>query len=379
MSVEVRGTEEVYLDWNAAAPPHPDVERAMSEARRDGWANPASVHAAGRRARALVEDARETVAARLGVEARDVVFTSGGTEANNLALHRAPALVTSRIEHPSVVRVAEQLEARGVPVVWLPVPESGRIEPGDVEQALSGLPPGAFVALMAVNHETGVLQPLAEVFDITTRARAHLHVDAVQAIGRLPPEAYAHGDSFVVASHKIRGPKGIGALAFRPGKGPRPLVVGGAQERGLRPGTVDAVAAAGFRAALERVPDSAERYRELGVLRDELERALADSSERNGAGPRAFHVTNLSVRGLRGDELVAMLDLEGVRISSGSACSAGTTEPSSVISAMLGRSRAERAVRLSLGEETRGDQIEYAIRAWNRVLGPRPSRPSSDG
>jgi cysteine desulfurase len=259
------------------------------------------------------------------------------------------------------------------------VPESGRIEPGDVEQALAALPHGAVVALMAVNHETGVLQPLAEVASVTARAGAHLHVDAVQAVGRLPPTAYAHGDSFVVASHKIRGPKGIGALAFRPGKGPRPLVVGGAQERGLRPGTVDAVAAAGFRAALERLPESVERYRELEPLRDELERALGDSAECNGRGPRAFHVTNLSVRGLRGDELVAMLDLEGVRISSGSACSAGTTEPSQVITAMLGRARAERAVRLSLGEDTRREQIEHVIRTWNRLLGVFPSSASSDG
>jgi cysteine desulfurase len=287
--------------------------------------------------------------------------------------------VTSRIEHPSVIRVAEQLEARNIPVIWLPVPESGRIEPADVQQALAALPRGAFVALMAVNHETGVLQPLAEVAALTAKVGGHLHVDAVQAVGRLPRDTYAHGDSIVVASHKIRGPKGIGALAFRPGKGPHPLVVGGAQERGLRPGTVDAVAAAGFRAALERLPESAERYRALEPLRNELERALAGSTDRNGSAPRAFHVTNLSVRGLRGDELVAMLDLEGVRISSGSACSAGTTEPSQVITAMLGRGRAERAVRLSLGEETRREQIEYVIRAWNRVVAAPPSSASSDG
>lgn len=264
-------------------------------------------------------------------------------------------------------------------MVWLPVPESGRIEPARVEQALASLPRGAFVALMAVNHETGVLQPLAEVASVTANAGAHLHVDAVQAVGRLPPATYAEGDSFVIASHKIRGPKGIGALAFRPGKGPRPLVVGGAQERGLRPGTVDAVAAAGFRAALERLSESERRYRELEGLRDELERALGTSAERNGSAPRAFHVTNLSVRGLRGDELVAMLDLENVRISSGSACSAGTTEPSAVITAMLGRERAERAVRLSLGEETSRAQIESAIAAWNRVVSPSASRTSSDG
>jgi cysteine desulfurase len=379
MSAAGRGVDEVYLDWNAATPPHPDVERAMAEARRDAWGNPASVHAAGRRARALVEDAREAVALRLGVEPRDVVFTSGGTEANNLALHQAPALVTSRIEHPSVVRVAEQLERRGTPVIWLPVPASGRIDPGDVERALAGLPSGAFVALMAVNHETGVLQPLAEVAAVTVRAGAHLHVDAVQAFGRLSREAYAHGDSFAVASHKIRGPKGIGALAFRPGKGPKPLVVGGAQERGLRPGTVDAVAAAGFRAAVERLPESEARYRALEPLRDELERALARTGEVNGGAPRAFHVTNLSVRGMKGDELVAALDLEGIRISSGSACSAGTTEPSVVITAMLGRERAERAVRLSLGEESREEDIKWVISVWNRVVPRGSSRASSDG
>lgn len=379
MNGDDRGTEEVYLDWNAATPLHPDVERAMAEARRVAWANPGSVHAAGRRARALLEDARESVAACLGVEARDVVFTSGGTEANNLALHRAPALVTSRLEHPSVVRVAEQLEARGVPVVWLPVPESGRIEPEAVERALAGLPRGGVVALMAVNHETGVIQPLREVWEITSRLGARLHVDAVQAVGRLPRETYAYGDSFSVASHKIRGPKGIGALAHRPGLGPKPLLVGGAQERGLRPGTVDAVAAAGFRAALERLPESEARYRALEPLRDELERALSDTIERNGSGPRAYHVTNLSVAGLRGDEVVAMLDLEGVRISSGSACSAGTTEPSTVITAMLGRSRAERAVRLSLGEETRPDEIERVIRVWKRLIRPAGTGPSSDG
>ena len=371
---------EVYLDWNAATPPHPDVVAAMAAAAASGWGNPASVHGAGRRARALVEDCRETAASVLRVDPRDVVFTSGGTEANNLALRAAPALVTSRIEHPSVVRVAEHLEGRGVPVRWLPVPPSGRLEPAEVERALAGLERGAFVALMAVNHETGVIQPVAEVAAVTRALGAHLHVDAVQAVGRLDLAGLTGADSLAVASHKLRGPKGIGLLAFRAGRSPVPLLLGGAQERGLRPGTVDAIAAAGFRAALERAEESRAHYQALAPLRDELERGLAAHALVNGLQTgRAAHVSNLSFSGCRGDELVAALDLEGVRVSSGSACSAGTTEPSVVISAMLGRERATSAVRISLGEDTGAAQVEYAIAAFLRVLSSGGALRSSDG
>jgi cysteine desulfurase len=367
---------EVYLDWNAATPPHPDVRQAMADAAAEGWGNPASVHGAGRRARALVEDARETVGSALGVDARDVIFTSGGTEANNLALRGAKALVTSRLEHPSVVRVAEHLEAGGVPVRWLPVPPSGRIEPGDVERALSEMEPGAVVALMAVNHETGVIQPVSEVAALVSARGGHLHVDAVQAVGRLELDALAGAHSLAVTAHKVRGPKGIGALAFRAGRAPRPLLLGGAQERGLRPGTVDAVAAAGFRAAVQRLGESRRRYEALAPLRDELERALSARALVNGGdAPRAPHVSNLSFTGQRGDELVAALDLQGVRVSSGSACSAGTTEPSTVISAMLGRERASGAVRVSLGEDSDREQLEYAIAAFVRVLGAAAGQP----
>ncbi len=374
MSESVR-PREVYLDWNAAAPLHAEVALVMAAAAAQGWANPASVHAAGRRARALVEDARETCAAVLGLDARDLVFTSGGTEANNLGLSGAHALVTSRLEHPSVVRVAEHLEARGVPVHWLPVPPGGRIEPEDVEIALTRLPAGAWVALMAVNHETGVIQPLAAVAEICRRLGAKLHVDAVQAVGRLPPELYRHGDSMAVASHKIRGPKGIGVLGFRAGQAPKPLLLGGAQERGLRPGTVDAVAAAGFGTALARAAHSVEVYASLRPLRDRLQAALAEYSVVNGQEPRAPHVANLSFSGARGDELVAALDLEGVRVSSGSACSAGTTEPSSIIAAMVGRERASDAVRVSLGEDTTPYDVDDAIAAFIRVLGASRRQP----
>lgn len=373
----MKPVDEIYLDWNATAPPHPAVLEAMQRSARDAWANPASVHAAGRRARAEVEQAREQVAALLGGHPRDVVFTSGGTEANNLALAGARALVTSRLEHPSVVRVAEKLGRQGRPVTWLSVPASGRIEPDSVAAALSELPPGATVALMAANHETGVIQPLAEVAEIAQSAGAWLHVDAVQAAGKLDPAEWRHGSSVSLAAHKLRGPKGLGVLAWRAERGaPEPILVGGAQERGLRPGTVDAVAAAGLRAALERLPEMLARSGRLAELRDRFERAVGGAV--NGSGPRLPHVTNLSFAGWRGDELVAAVDLLGVRVSSGSACAAGTTEPSPVVLAMLGAERASAAVRVSLGEDTGADAVDRAISVFNQVLGRGGRAASSD-
>jgi cysteine desulfurase len=369
---------EIYLDWNATTPPLPAVIEAMASRAADGWGNPSSVHAAGRRARALVEDAREAVAALTGRDPRDVVLTSGGTEANNLALSGARALVVSRLEHPSVTRVAESLEARGVLVRWLPVPETGRLEPGDVAEALAGLPPGAVVAVTAVNHETGVIQDVGQMAAITAKVGARLHVDAVQAIGRVPAELWRHGESLAVAAHKLRGPKGIGALVTTPGSSVHPVLLGGAQERGLRPGTVDPLAALGFGVAARHAAEGEARYARLGALRDRIDRELADVSIANGGeAPRAPHVTNRSFLGSGGDELVAALDLEGVRVSAGSACAAGTSEPSPVITAMLGPERARSAVRISLGEESDERAVEALFSALRRVLGRGDRRPSS--
>jgi cysteine desulfurase len=372
-------SEPIYLDWNATAPPHPDVLRAMARAASEAWGNPASTHGVGRKARAQVEDAREKLAEICAVHARDVLFTSGGTEANNLALAGAVGLALSRLEHPSVTRVAEQLEARGVPVAWIAVPVSGRLDPEAYRQALERLPRASVAALMAANHETGVLQPLEEVALVAHALGATLHVDAVQALGKLPPETWRFADSLAVAAHKIRGPKGIGALAFRGSKTPKPVLVGGSQERGLRPGTVDPVAAAGFLAALERAAEGPARYAELRALRDELEAALSAVAKVNGEGvERLPHVSNLSFDGLSGDELVAALDLMGVCVSSGSACSAGTTEASTVITAMLGRERARGAVRVSLGETTTSVELQAAKAAFGRALGLPARNPSGD-
>ncbi len=365
---------EIYLDWNATTPPHPDVVDAMAGAARHGWGNPSSTHRTGRAARATVEDAREAVARLLDVDSRDVFIVSGGTEANNLALRGAVGLVVSRLEHPSVTRVAEEMAERGVPVEWLAVPPSGRIAAGHVEDALGRLPRGSTVALMAANHETGVLQPIAEVAEIASRAAARLHVDAVQAVGKVDPAAWRGASSLSLAAHKIRGPKGIGALAFV-GAPPQPVLFGGAQERGVRPGTTDPVAAAGLAVAAERARGGPARHARLQHLRNRVEKELEGLAVVNGDQPRLPHVTNLSVEGWKGDELVAALDLDGVRVSSGSACSAGTTEASPIISAMLGERRAATAIRVSLGETTSPDDVERAIVVMKERVTRHPSPP----
>ncbi len=360
----------VYLDWNATAPPLEAVIDVMAETARRAWGNPASVHGSGRAARDVVETAREEIALLVGGSARDVIFTSGGTEANNLALHSAPALVTSWLEHPSVTRVAEALHDAGRPVRWLPISPSGCLSADAVAEALAGLPAGTLVAVAAANHETGVIQPLEAIAEVTVRAGARLHVDAVQAVGKLPSRVLAVADTLSLAAHKLRGPKGIGALVHRPERAPKPLLLGGSQERGRRPGTVDPVAAAGFRVASAWARSAVGQREALRELRDRIESALlARGAAVNGAeAARLGHVTNVSFPGRAGDELVAALDLLGVAVSSGSACSAGTTEPSKIISAMLGVERARGALRISLGEATTGQDVELALRAFERVL-----------
>ena len=366
----------VYLDWNATTPLLPAVVEAMAAAARQAWGNPSSVHAAGRAARARVEDAREAVA-RLGrCDPRDVVLVSGGTEANNVALRSAFAveagvLVTSRLEHPSVVRVAEDLERQGrARVRWLRVHPSGTIDLDDLERAL-GQGGVRLVAIQSVNAETGVLQPVPDVLRLARAAGALVHVDAVQSFGRLDDVA-AEADTRSLAAHKMRGPKSIGALLTRPGTKVVPVLQGGSQERGLRPGTVDPVAAAGLAAAARHALESPRRWVAVAPLRDALEEALVGAlpgARVNGqAAPRAPHVTSVAFPRWSGPELVAALDLEGVAASGGSACSAGTAEPSAVLLAMGDEAAATSTVRFSLGEDTTRSDVDAALAAARRVL-----------
>lgn len=364
------GAPRLYWDWNATTPPHPDVLAAMQRAFEQAWANPSSPHQAGRTARAALEDARERVAAVVGLDARDVLFASSGTEANNLALRGARGLVVSRIDHPSIVRVAEALSAEGRSVAWIPVPESGRLEPEAALAALASLPEGcrsgAVVALTAANHETGVVQPVGQVAELLRGSGARLHVDAAQALGKLPVECFAGADSYTLVAHKIRGPQGIAALAWR-GPSPLPVLLGGSQERGLRPGTQSAPLAAGFAAALQRLDP--QRYAGVAAHRDLLERELAPYAWVNGAGvQRLPHVCNASFRGWTGERLVAALDVRGVCASTGSACRVGTSEPSAAVSAMSGVERARAALRISLGEDTTESDVRRGIEALRSIL-----------
>lgn len=364
------GAPRLYWDWNATTPPHPDVLAAMQHAFEHAWANASSPHQAGRTARAVLEDARERVASILALDARDVLFASSGTEANNLALRAAKGLVASRLDHPSIVRVAEALAAEGRPVAWIAVPESGQLAPVAVLDALASLPgacrDGAVVALTAANHETGVVQPVPEVAQRLRGSGARLHVDAAQALGKLPVEHFAGADSYTIVAHKIRGPQGIAALAWH-GPSPMPVLLGGSQERGLRPGTQSAPLAAGFACALQRLEP--QRYARLAALRDLLESELAPYAGVNGAGvERLPHVCNASFHGWTGERLVAALDVRGVCVSTGSACRVGTSEPSAAVNAMSGPERARAALRISLGEDASEADIRRGIGVFHSLL-----------
>ncbi len=367
----------IYLDWNATTKPLPEVAEAMARAAAEAWANPASVHTMGRKAGACVERARAFVAQLFAADLRDVVITSGGTEANNLALRSAFAqgkgnLLTSRLEHPSVTRVAEALEREGKAIVrWLNVREDGLLDVDDVALALQETSDVRLVTVQAVNHETGVIQPVEAVSALAHQKGALVHVDAVQAVSKvdlLPCSA----DTIAIAAHKFRGPKGIGALVHRPGVRIVAIMCGGSQERGVRPGTVDPVAAAGMASAIEWVNRCGRRqYAAIESQRDALESALlglAEGALQNGSAKRAPHVSNLYYPRAVGPELVAALDLDGVCVSSGSACSAGTSEPSPVLTAMVGATRASSSVRLSMGETLSAEEIERVVSIFRNVL-----------
>jgi cysteine desulfurase len=368
----------VYLDWNATTPPLPEVIRAVAAAMSETWANPSSIHGDGRRARKVVEEARAKVAALVSRDPRDVLFTGSGTEANNIALRSAfpegagGVLLTSRLEHPSITRVAEALEREGrARVRWLRVTIDGLVDMEELERALAEEKDVRLLALQAVNQEHGVIQPLTRAIALATTRGVPVHVDAVQAAGRLPVDALLAGaDTLALAAHKLRGPKGIGALVARPAKKLHPVLVGGAQERGLRPGTVDPALVHGFGVAAAHATTAPERYAPLAALRDEFEEGLAtrglDVVGKNAT--RAPHTSCFLVRLWVGAELVSAMDLEGVSVSSGSACSAGTIEPSPVLAATVGEPLASHGLRISMGPSTTREDLAFALRALDRVL-----------
>jgi cysteine desulfurase len=370
--------ERAYLDHNATTPLDPRVLDAMLPFLREEFGNPSSLHSFGQRARAAVEEARASVAALVGAEPAEVVFTASGSESDNMALlgvaakAKAPrvGLVTSAIEHHAVLRTARALEAAGTPVATARVGEDGAVDLHDLEAKAGETT--ALVSLMLANNETGVVQPVAEAARVARGRGALVHCDAVQAAGRLPIDVRVLDvDLLTLSAHKICGPKGLGGLYVRRGTPMAPLVRGGGQERNRRAGTENVAGIVGFGAAarLAREGLEAESSRVRG-LRDRLEaRLLALGARRNGAEPRLPNTTNVSFEGAEAEGLVMALDLEGVAVSTGAACAAGAVEPSHVLRAMgFPAGRVQSSVRLSLGRGTTETDVDRAADAIGRVL-----------
>ncbi|MCK1734836.1 cysteine desulfurase [Bradyrhizobium sp. 138] len=368
----------VYLDWNATTPLRPEARTAMVAAF-DLLGNPSSVHAEGREARRLVEEARAELAVAVGALPRNVIFTSAGTEANALALSpglRGPAggpverLLVSAVEHASVLAGGR---FPGASIALIEVTRSGVIDLDHLTAQLNDGPP-ALVSIMAANNETGALQPVAEAAQIVHEAGGLLHIDAIQALGKIPFDIKAVGaDLATFSAHKIGGPKGIGALVVAEGiAGLEPVLRGGGQELNRRAGTENVAGIAGFgaavKAALQALRKDAER---MATLRNHLEngiRGVAGATIFSEEVERLPNTVLFTAPCLKAETAVIGFDLEGVAVSSGSACSSGKVQPSHVLSAMgFDPVVSQGAVRLSLGWSTKPDDINRALEAWRKL------------
>ena len=370
----------VYLDWNATAPLRPEA-RAAAAAAADLNGNPSSVHAEGRQARRLVEDARAAIAGAVGALPRNVIFVSGGTEANALALTPglkrgsglpADRLLISAIEHASVISGGRfQSEAVG----RIGVTGAGLVDLDLLRATLADGPP-ALVSIMLANNETGALQQVAEAADLVHSAGGLLHVDAIQAFGKIPIDINVlKADLATLSGHKIGGPKGTGALVLADGLGGfEPLLRGGGQEFGRRAGTENVAGIAGFGAAVTAAIGAlAEDAARLEGLRRRLENGLRQTPGIfvfSGDVPRLPNTTLFTVPGLKAETAVIGFDLEGISVSSGAACSSGKVQPSHVLEAMgFGPEIAQGAVRLSLGWSTSPADIDRCLEAWRKLAG----------
>ncbi len=366
--------KSVYLDYNSTTPVAPEVLEAMLPYFSREAGNASSIHSPGQRARAAVERARAAVADLLGARPAEIVFTSGGTESDNLAIRGIVAaatgspkhVISTQIEHHAVLNTCQALERDGVDVSYVPVSAQGVVDPDDVRRAIH--PGTVLITVMHANNELGTVQPVEEIGKIAAEADVFFQVDAVQSAGKLPIRVDDIGaDLLSISAHKIRGPKGVGALYVRKGTRLRPLFYGGHHERDRRPGTENVPGIVGLGRAAELAAASlaadAERVR---ALRDRLERELlarVPYARVNGAGaPRTPNTTNIVFPFVEGEALVIALDLKGIACSTGAACSAGAVEPSHVLTAIgLAPEDARASLRFSLGHDTTDEEIDYAI------------------
>jgi cysteine desulfurase len=370
--------QRVYLDNNATTPLLPEVFEAMRPYFTEKFGNASSIHQQGQQARAAVEHARESVAELLNCRAAEVVFTSGGTEGDNLALFGLVQLgdhiITSSIEHHAVLNSCARLEQMGCSVTYLPVDGRSLVDPDDVRRALR--PETKLISVMMANNETGVLQPVREIAKIAAEADVYFQSDAVQAAGKFPIDVKEMDcDLLSISGHKFHGPQGAGALFVRKGTLLQPLFYGGRHERSRRAGTENLAGIVGLGKAAEiaRAGFSDGSVERLGAFRDRLEQTILANIDQvavNGGGAaRVPNTTNISFDCIEGEAMVIALDLKGLAISTGAACSSGAIEPSHVLTAMgLSADRARGSIRFSLGKQNTAQDVDFALKLVPEVV-----------
>lgn len=372
----------IYLDHNATTPPSPEVVERVAQATRDAWGNASSVHHFGQQAKAVLDEARSDVAALIGADTGEVVFTAGGTESDNFAIRGVAEaleptgrrhLIATAIEHEAVLNTLKALGRRGWTITLLPVDATGIVAPDALRAAITD--DTALVSVMHANNEIGTIQPIRELATIARERGALFHTDAVQSAGKIPVDVKALGvDLLSLAGHKMYGPKGTGALWIRRGVRLLPFQTGGRQERNRRAGTenVPAFAGLGVAAAHARRVLDTEGAR-LAALRDRLEGGILSTipeATRNGAAaPRVPNTANVSLARIESESLLIGLDLDGIAVSSGSACSSGTLEPSHVLKAMgLPHPRTLSSIRFSLGAANTEADVDRVLSVLPRIV-----------
>jgi len=368
----------VYFDNNATTPVLPEVFEAMRPYFSEHFGNASSIHHHGQETRAAVERARESVAALLGCKPAEIVFTSGGTEADNLAIFGlikpGDHVITSTIEHHAVLNSGKHLQSVGWEVTYISVDGRGVVDPADVRRALR--PNTKLITIMMANNETGVLQPVDEIGNIAAEADVYFHTDAVQAAGKVPIDAKRIGcDLLSISGHKMHAPQGVGALFVRKGTNLTPLFWGGSHERSRRAGTENVPAIVGLGRAAEIAKTSLDRgeLSHTAEIRDRLEQEILKQVEATGVNganaPRVPNTSNIYFDGIEGEALQIALDLKGLAVSTGAACSSGAIEPSHVLTAMgLPPERARSSIRFSLGKQNTSEEVEFALTLIPQVV-----------